>query len=129
MSASLRGRLCSVWRKAVRCIAGADWQADVAPLLKNHRLTHIEHRWALQIALVTCRCMYLKISPSDPLQETKLSQIIHTKLEEAVTPSAHFVLPPVLAHSLSLTEPPFFGTICHQAFNKHPPLHLLSPTI
>ena len=57
MSASLRGRLCSVWRRAVRCIAGADWQADVAPILKNHRLTHIEHRWALQIALVTRRCI------------------------------------------------------------------------
>ena len=57
MSASLRGRLCSVWRRAVRCIAGADWQADVAPILKNHRLTHIEHHWALQIALVTRRCI------------------------------------------------------------------------
>ena len=57
MSASLRGRLCSVWRRAIRCIAGADWQADVAPILKNHRLTHIEHRWALQIALVTRRCI------------------------------------------------------------------------
>ena len=30
---------------------------SVAPLLKNHRLTHIEHRWALQIALVTRRCI------------------------------------------------------------------------
>ena len=69
MSASLRGRLCSVWRRAVRCIAGADWQADVAPLLKNHRLTHIEHRWALQIAACHPQ-MYSKISPSDPLQET-----------------------------------------------------------
>ena len=57
MSASLRGCLCSVWRRAVRCIAGADWQADVAPILKNHRLTHIEHRWALQIAPVTRRCI------------------------------------------------------------------------
>ena len=43
MSASLRGRLCSVWRRAVRCIAGADWQADVAPLLKNHRLTSVRN--------------------------------------------------------------------------------------
>ena len=57
MSASLRGCLCSVWRRAVRCIAGADWQADVVPMLKNHCLTHIEHRWALQIALVTHRCI------------------------------------------------------------------------
>ena len=34
MSISLRDRLCSVWRGAVRCFAGADWQAEVAPILK-----------------------------------------------------------------------------------------------
>ena len=65
MSASFRGRLCFVWRRAVRCIAGADWQADVSPILKNHRHTHIEHRWALQIALVTSRC--IRIQRSAPL--------------------------------------------------------------
>ena len=127
MSASLRGRLCSVWRRAVRCIAGADWQADAAPLMKNHRLTHIEHRWALQIALVTRRF----IQRSAPLTLcNKLTFTDHShRTRGSVTPSAHFVLPPILAHSLSLTEPPFFGIICHQAFNKHPPLHLVSPTI
>ena len=55
MSTSLRDRLCSVWRRAVRCVAGADWQAEVAPILKNHRLTSIEHRWALQFAEVVVR--------------------------------------------------------------------------
>ena len=34
MSTSLRDRLCSVWRRAVRCVAGADWQAEVAPFWK-----------------------------------------------------------------------------------------------
>ena len=48
---------CSVWRRAVRCVAGADWQAEVAPILKNHRLTSIEHRWALQFAVVERRCV------------------------------------------------------------------------
>ena len=55
VSTSLRDRLCSVWRRAVRCVAGADWQAEVAPILKNHRLTSIEHRWALQFAVVVRR--------------------------------------------------------------------------
>ena len=57
MSTSLRDRLCSVWRRAVRCVAGADWQAEVAPILKNHRLTSIEHHWALQFAVVVRRCV------------------------------------------------------------------------
>ena len=39
MSISLRDRLCSAWRRrAVRCdVAGADWQAEVNPILKTHR--------------------------------------------------------------------------------------------
>ena len=59
MSASLMGCLCSVWRRAVRCIAGADWQVDV----------HV----ATPLGSPHCSChptMYSKIGPSDPLQET-----------------------------------------------------------
>ena len=57
MSTSLCDRLCSVWRRAVHCVAGADWQAEVAHILKNHRLTLIEHRWALQFSVVVRRCV------------------------------------------------------------------------
>ena len=39
----------------MRCVTGADWQAEVAPNLKNHRLTSIEHRWAFQFAVVVRR--------------------------------------------------------------------------
>ena len=70
MSTSLRDRLCSVWRRAVRCVAGADWQAEVAPILKNHRLTSIEHRWALQFAVVVRRCVQ-KIGSSLSVHKTK----------------------------------------------------------
>ena len=35
MSPSLRDRLCSVWRRAVRCVAGADWQTEVAPIFEK----------------------------------------------------------------------------------------------
>ena len=75
MSTSLRDRLCSVWRRAVRCVAGADWQAEVAPILKNHRLTSIEHRWALQFAVVVRRC----VQKSAPLSLcTRLSFTEHS---------------------------------------------------
>ena len=58
MSTSLRDRLFSVWRRAVRrCVAGAIWQAEIASILKNKRLTSIEHRWALQFAVVVRRCV------------------------------------------------------------------------
>ena len=122
MSASLRGRLCSVWRRAVRCIAGADWQADVAPLLKNHRLTHIEHRWALQIALVTRRC----IQRSAPLTLCKkLTFTDHSHRTRGSGNSLRPFRPSSRPGTLSFSNrAPFFGTICHQAFNKYPPLHL-----
>ena len=75
LSTSLRDRLCSVWRRAVRCVAGADWQAEVAPILKNHRLTPIEHRWALQFAVVVRRC----VQKSAPLSLcTRLSFTEHS---------------------------------------------------
>ena len=117
----------SVWRRAVRCIAGADWQADVAPLLKNHRLTHIEHRWALQIALVTRRC----IQRSAPLALCKkLTFTDHSHRTRGSGNSLRPFRPSSRPGTLSFSNrAPFFGTICHQAFNKHPPLHLLSTTI
>ena len=75
MSISLRDRLCSVWRRAVRCVAGADWQAEVASILKNHRLRSIEHRWALQFAVVVRRC----VQKSAPLSLcTRLSFTEHS---------------------------------------------------
>ena len=72
MSTSLRDRLCSVWRRAVRCVAGADWQAEVAPILKNHRLTSIEHRCKLGTPVCCCRAkMCSKIGSSLSVHKTK----------------------------------------------------------
>ena len=56
----------------MRCVAGADWQAEVAPILKNHRLTSIENRWALQFAVVVRRC----VQKSAPLS-LSLSLSVH----------------------------------------------------
>ena len=64
MSASNRSRLLALWRKAVRCAAGADWQSEIKPLLVKLRLSHIEDRWALQLALVVRRC-HLNIAPGE----------------------------------------------------------------
>ena len=59
----------------MRCVAGADWQAEVSPILKTHRLTSIEHRWALQFAVVVRRC----VQKSAPLSLcTRLSFTEHS---------------------------------------------------
>ena len=63
MSASNRNRLLALWRKAVRCAAGADWQSEIKPLLVKLRLSHLEDNWALQLALVR-RC-HLNIAPGE----------------------------------------------------------------
>ena len=95
--------------------------------MKNHRLTHIEHRWALQIALVTRRC----IQRSAPLALCKkLTFTDHSHRTRASGNSLRPFRPSSRPGTLSFSNrAPFFGIICHQAFNKHPPLHLLSPTI
>ena len=64
MSASNRSRLLALWRKAVRCAAGADWQSEIKPLLVKLRLSHIEDHWALQLALVVRHC-HLKIAAGE----------------------------------------------------------------
>ena len=115
MSASLRGRLCSVWRRAVRCIAGADWQADVAPILKNHCLTHIEHRWALQIALVTRRC----IQRSAPL--TLCKKLTFTEHSQRTRGSGNSLCPfcPSSRPGTLSFSTLFFGTlICHKSIQQ-----------
>ena len=56
-------------------VSPGDWQAEVAPILKNHRLTSIEHRWALQFAVVVRRC----VQKSAPLSLcTRLSFTEHS---------------------------------------------------
>ena len=56
MSAAQKNRLLGLWRKAIRCTAGATWQCAVGPLLVELRLSNIEHLWALQLALMVQKC-------------------------------------------------------------------------
>ena len=63
MPESQRQRLLSLWRKAVRCTAGADKHADVYTICGEHSITPLLHRWALSFALQVRRC-YLNIAPA-----------------------------------------------------------------
>ena len=45
-----------LWRKAVRCMAGVQPQDDVLPLIRNLKLTHLTHRWSLQLVTTIRRC-------------------------------------------------------------------------
>ena len=64
MSAAQKNRLLGLWRKAIRCTAGATWQCAVDPLLVELRLSNIEHLWAVQLALVVQKC-HLGTAPQD----------------------------------------------------------------
>ena len=61
MPESQRQRLLSLWRKAVRCTAGADKHADVYTICGELSITPLLHRWALSFALQVRRC-YLNIA-------------------------------------------------------------------
>ena len=63
MPESQRQRLLSLWRKAVRCTAGADKHADVYSICGELSITPLLHRWALSFALQVRRC-YLNIAPA-----------------------------------------------------------------
>ena len=69
-SMSMSGKLCllALWRKAVLCAAMADWRADIAPLLVHLKINAIEHRWALQCALLVRRC-HLQTAPKELLDK------------------------------------------------------------
>ena len=56
MSVGLRSRLEAVWRRAVRCAAGAGFQHELPPLLKEMKLTDIRHCWIVQYLTFTRRC-------------------------------------------------------------------------
>ena len=51
----LRNRLEAVWRRAVRCAAGAGFQHELPPLLKEMKLTDTRHRWIVQYLTFTRR--------------------------------------------------------------------------
>ena len=88
MSMSGKQRLLALWRKAVRCAAMTDWRADIAPLLVHLKINAIEHRWALQFALLVRRCHL-----QQPRRKYWTSYIEHrmdSQLAEKVLLSSHF---------------------------------------
>ena len=77
LSISLRDRLCFVWRRAMRCVAGADWQAEVAPILQIENSSFNVNRTSLGTPVCCCRtrmCSKINssLSLSLSLHKTKL---------------------------------------------------------
>ena len=72
MSASEKHTLIGLWRKAVRCTARAGWQADITQVTSDLQLQHIEHRWALQLAVLVRRC-HLQAAPIDLINKLQRS--------------------------------------------------------
>ena len=64
----------AVWRRAVRCAAGAGFQHELPPLLKEMKLTDIRHRWIVQYLTFTRRC-HIRSAP--PTACAKLSSTSH----------------------------------------------------
>ena len=56
MPSGQQDRLLALLRKAVRCLAGNHLQDDVLPLISNLKLTHLSHRWSLQLVTTIWRC-------------------------------------------------------------------------
>ena len=57
-----RLKLLAFWRKAVSCMAGAQPQHDVSPLIRNLKLTHLTHRWSLKL-VTTIRRYHQQSAP------------------------------------------------------------------
>ena len=71
---SQRRRLVATWRRAVRAVAGSGYKEDVAPLLKELMIDHIEHRWAQHVAVTTFRC---RRGTAPPDLRKKLKSVDH----------------------------------------------------
>ena len=64
MSATLRNRLLTVWRRAIRCAAGAAYQSDIDPILKENKITDLTNRWIVQYAVFVRRCYRREAPPA-----------------------------------------------------------------
>ena len=56
-------RLLTLWRKAVRCVAGTERHAGVDPICIELSLRPLDHRWALNFAMLVRRC-YMNQAPA-----------------------------------------------------------------
>ena len=69
-------RLLTLWRKAVRCVAGAERHADVDPICKELSLTPLDHRWALKFAMLVRRC-YMNQAPAAAVMQEIKANVSH----------------------------------------------------
>ena len=82
MSVGLQSHLEAVWRRDARCAAGASFQHELLPLLKemdlirfiSFSITDIRHRWIVQYLTFTPRC-HIRSAP--PTACAKLSSTSH----------------------------------------------------
>ena len=94
-------RLLTLWRKAVRCVAGAERHADVDPICKELSLTPLDHRWALKLAMLDRRC-YMNQAPA-PLCR-KLKRTSHHRSTRGNNMSLHPFKPSSLSSILSFSN-------------------------
>ena len=76
MPTGQQDRLLAVWRKAVRCLAGAHPQDDVLPLIRNLKLTLLSHRWSQQLVTTIRRC-HQQSAPALLLQKLSFHEHQH----------------------------------------------------
>ena len=101
MPESQKQCLLTLWRKAVRCVAGAERHADVDPICKELSLTPLDHRWALKFAMLVRRC-YMNQAPA-PLCR-KLKRTSHYRSTRGNNMSLHPFKLPSLSGILSFSN-------------------------
>ena len=94
-------RLLTLWRKAVRCVAGAECHADVDPICKELSLTPLDHRWALKFAMLVTRC-YMNQAPASLCR--KLKRTSHHRSTRGNNMSLHPFKPSSLSGILSFSN-------------------------
>ena len=132
MSAAQKNRLLGLWRKAIRCTAGATWQCAVGPLLVELRLSNIEHLWALQLAWMVQKC-HLGTAPQDICKKLNRTKHSHeTKGNQSSFTPFNFALSLHLAQSVSQIVLLLSGTFFLNLFVRAhliPPLNLTFSTL
>ena len=109
ISENLKQRLLPVWRKAVGFTAGANYHDDSEVAISSLSITHIEHRWALQLAMIVRRS---KLGAASSDLCSKISEP-HTPMKQEANVSCWelFARHLGLGLYLSRTEHRFCGTV------------------
>ena len=57
---TLRNQLLTVWRRGIRCAAGAAYQSDIGPILKENKSTDLTNRLIVQYAVFVRGCFRME---------------------------------------------------------------------